>query len=213
MQKTRQFIKQGINLILSGIVCFSLPVWAKDYRIQATLVEQNKVIAIGKQIVSSSNQNHPLVLDFDSYSIQSINGPYTFGTQLILNIGQDKVIKATGKNQAGSDYLYMLVVQQHLSGAQSLSLPIVANDDSEADNLNESQNRHADVSTNSDNNDFYVILPKVSTNETETLLIVMNGKPQADIKKVLILHDKDNFLHHVYLDVHVEEIAQSDSEK
>jgi hypothetical protein len=209
MQKTGKLIKCGINLLLSlsGIACLSLPAWAKDYRIQATLVEQNKVIASEQQTVSSTNQNHPLVLDFDSYSIQSINGPYTFGTQLMLNIGQDK---PTGKNKVGSDYLYMLVVQQHLSGTQSLSLPIVANDDDQANNLDDSQNQHTDTSTNSDNNDFYVILPKVSTNQTETLLIVMNGKPQADIKKVLILHDKDNFLHHVYLDVHVQQLNSTE---
>lgn len=194
----------GIRIALTLSLVTSTQVFARDYQVQASLSEQGNVIATQTQVVSSSTQNSPLVLHLDSYD-SVYNGQditYTFGSQFIVNIGQNRNAgKTKGKksNNNNDDYLYMIIVQPHRDGYQNSVLPVIANDEDAPDS-----NTNTDTNTNL-NNDFYAFLPKVNDNETESFLVLMAGKPVSEIKKTILIHDKENFLHHLNLDIQVQE--------
>jgi len=193
-------IGMHVALILSLVA--STQVFARDYEVQASLSEQGNVIATQTQIVSSSTQNSPLVLHLDSYD-SVYNGQditYNFGSQFIVNIGQNRNAgKTKGKKSNNDDYLYVIIVQPHRDGYQNSVLPVIANDEDTSDS---NTNNDADANQN---NDFYAFLPKVNDNETESFLVLMAGKPVNEIKKTILIHDKENFLHHLNLDIQVQD--------
>jgi hypothetical protein len=192
----------GMHVALTLSLVASTQVFARDYEVQASLSEQGNVIATQTQIVSSSTQNSPLVLHLDSYD-SVYNGQditYNFGSQFIVNIGQNRNAgKTKGKKSNNDDYLYVIIVQPHRDGYQNSVLPVIANDEDTSDS---NTNNDADANQN---NDFYAFLPKVNDNETESFLVLMAGKPVNEIKKTILIHDKENFLHHLNLDIQVQD--------